>query len=217
MPEQEKKQGVEDIFKESGGEDPDQNVLRPDAKPTGDSGTAKGAPAVPPVMPGPVAASGEPAKKGGPLKKFLLVLIIVIVVLFLLIGGYMVYSTYLRDNQNSGPAENNVNQTIENSPSVTNQTNAPVNQEPVEVIEDKDGDGLSDQEEKELGSDPKLSDSDQDDLFDLEEVRVYKTDPTNPDTDKDGFQDGEEVYNGFDPNGPGELRSLKDEINKLKE
>ena len=42
---------------------------------------------------------------------------------------------------------------------------------------DTDGDGLTDAEEEELG-----------------------TDPNNPDTDGDGFEDGAEVANGLDPN-----------------
>ena len=33
-----------------------------------------------------------------------------------------------------------------------------------------------------------------------QEVHVYGTDPTNPDTDGDGWKDGLEVQNGTDPN-----------------
>ncbi|MFH1482518.1 MAG: hypothetical protein ABIE46_03290, partial [Patescibacteria group bacterium] len=33
----------------------------------------------------------------------------------------------------------------------------------------------------------------------------YKTDPKNPDTDGDGYKDGDEVKNGFNPNGSGKL------------
>lgn len=33
----------------------------------------------------------------------------------------------------------------------------------------------------------------------------YGSSPVNPDTDGDGYMDGEEVANGFDPNGPGAL------------
>lgn len=59
---------------------------------------------------------------------------------------------------------------------------------------DTDGDGLSDQEELELGTDPKNPDTDKDGLTDGEEVRTYLTDPLNPDTDYDGLIDGGEVY-----------------------
>ena len=59
---------------------------------------------------------------------------------------------------------------------------------------DSDGDGLTDEEELKLGTDPKNPDTDGDGLTDGEEVKVYKTDPLNPDTDYDALKDGEEVY-----------------------
>lgn len=71
----------------------------------------------------------------------------------------------------------------------------------VQVI-DSDGDGLTDQEEINLGTNINLPDSDNDGLFDYEEVKVYKTDPLNPDTDNDGYKDGEEVKAGYDPRDP---------------
>lgn len=66
---------------------------------------------------------------------------------------------------------------------------------------DKDGDGLTKREEKELGTDPENPDSDSDGLKDGEEVRTYLTNPLNADTDGDGLKDGDEVktYN-TDPN-----------------
>lgn len=70
---------------------------------------------------------------------------------------------------------------------------------------DSDGDGLSDEEEARLGTDPFNVDTDGDGLTDREEVQVYGTDPLNPDTDGDGFTDGEEVRAGYDPKGPGRL------------
>ena len=58
---------------------------------------------------------------------------------------------------------------------------------------DKDGDGLTKREERELGTDPNNPDSDGDGLQDGEEVRVYITDPLNPDSDADALKDGAEV------------------------
>ncbi|MCK7519602.1 MAG: outer membrane beta-barrel protein [Ignavibacteriales bacterium] len=58
---------------------------------------------------------------------------------------------------------------------------------------DKDGDGLTKREEKELGTDPDNADTDGDGLKDGEEVRTYYTNPLNTDTDVDGLTDGEEV------------------------
>lgn len=59
---------------------------------------------------------------------------------------------------------------------------------------DSDGDGLTDDEESKLGTNPLKKDSDSDGLTDGEEVKTYKTDPLNPDTDCDGLNDGQEVY-----------------------
>jgi outer membrane protein OmpA-like peptidoglycan-associated protein len=66
---------------------------------------------------------------------------------------------------------------------------------------DKDGDGLTKREEKELGTDPNNPDTDGDRLQDGEEVRTHVTDPLNTDTDADNLGDGEEVLNRkTDPN-----------------
>lgn len=75
--------------------------------------------------------------------------------------------------------------------------------------QDSDQDGLTDEEEKFLGTDINNIDSDNDGLFDREEVKVYKTDPLKEDTDGDGYLDGAEVKGGYNPNGPGKLYELK--------
>jgi hypothetical protein len=64
---------------------------------------------------------------------------------------------------------------------------------------DSDSDGLSDEEELLLGTNPNLIDTDNDGLNDYEEARIYFTDPLKPDTDGDGYLDGEEVRSGYDP------------------
>ena len=58
---------------------------------------------------------------------------------------------------------------------------------------DTDGDGLTDAEEEELGTDPTNPDTDGDGLSDGEEVNEHGTDPLDGDTDDDGLTDGEEV------------------------
>jgi len=70
---------------------------------------------------------------------------------------------------------------------------------------DADSDGLTDDEELALGTDPQAVDTDSDGLTDRDEVNIYKTDPLNPDSDGDGFLDGKEVQGGYNPNGPGKL------------
>ncbi|MEX0928392.1 MAG: OmpA family protein [Balneolales bacterium] len=62
------------------------------------------------------------------------------------------------------------------------------------VDPDTDADGLADRAEFELhNTDPLVADTDGDGLTDGDEVLVYDTDPLNPDTDGDGLSDGNEV------------------------
>ena len=81
---------------------------------------------------------------------------------------------------------------------------------------DSDSDGLSDEREAELGTDPELADSDGDGLEDGSELNEYGTDPTSADSDSDGLNDGEEVteYGTFplspDSDGDG-LSDLEEE------
>lgn len=59
-------------------------------------------------------------------------------------------------------------------------------------------------------------DSDGDGLTDSEEIN-YGTDPNNPDTDGDFYKDGDEVKNGYNPNDPGKLgeKSVSKDENDL--
>jgi Tol biopolymer transport system component len=69
--------------------------------------------------------------------------------------------------------------------------------------EDTDGDGLTNERENSLGTDPLNPDTDGDGLSDGEEVDIYRTNPLNPDTDGDGLLDGAEVLTyGTDPLNP---------------
>ena len=45
-------------------------------------------------------------------------------------------------------------------------------------------------------------DSDNDGISDVDEVNLYKTDPSSPDTDGDGFADGIEIVRGYNPIDP---------------
>ena len=88
--------------------------------------------------------------------------------------------------------------------------------------DDSDGDGVSDEREKELGTDPNNPDTDGDGLTDGQEAgtdvdkdgkavkdengkpkvddsKATKTDPKNPDTDGDGINDGDEVNGTKNP------------------
>ena len=72
---------------------------------------------------------------------------------------------------------------------------------------DKDFDGISDEDEKKYKTSPTSSDTDNDGIQDLTEIKLYKTDPTKKDTDGDGYNDGYEVRRGFNPLGSGKLKN----------
>ena len=69
-------------------------------------------------------------------------------------------------------------------------------------LDDPDGDGLTNLQEQELGTNPELADSDGDGISDWDEVMgPISTDPNNPDSDGDGITDYLEVTGiGSNPN-----------------
>lgn len=69
----------------------------------------------------------------------------------------------------------------------------------LELESDRDGDGLSDEQEALYKTDPNNPDTDGDGLTDGEEVYDYYTNPLLADTDDGGINDGVEVKNGADP------------------
>lgn len=71
------------------------------------------------------------------------------------------------------------------------------------VSTDADQDGLTNDQELQLGTNVNNADSDQDGLSDGDEVNVYKTDPKKADTDEDRYDDGQEVRAGYNPLGMG--------------
>lgn len=87
----------------------------------------------------------------------------------------------------------------------------PVVEEP-QPPADSDGDGITDEEEAKLGTDPNSADSDGDGLSDYDEINTHKTNPNNPDSDGDGFTDSQEVEMGYSPtdgNSPVYIASLE--------
>ncbi len=64
---------------------------------------------------------------------------------------------------------------------------------------DADGDGLSDEDEDKVGTDPDNPDSDGDGLTDGDEVWEHETNPLDADTDGDGYDDALEISEGLDP------------------
>lgn len=74
---------------------------------------------------------------------------------------------------------------------------------PLDVFDDLDGDGLINGEEFARGTGVRNPDSDGDGLTDGDEVFRYGTNPLLFDTDGDGLSDGLEVRTGSDPLDPG--------------
>ena len=66
------------------------------------------------------------------------------------------------------------------------------------TAKDTDGDGLTDEEEQQVGTNPGYPDTDHDGLSDYEELKVKKTDPLSPDTDGDGVKDGDDLLPLYD-------------------
>ena len=64
---------------------------------------------------------------------------------------------------------------------------------------DSDGDGLTDDAERELGTNPLNPDTDGDTVADGAEVNLFRTDPTKSDTDGDTFRDDGELRAGSSP------------------
>jgi type IV secretory pathway VirB10-like protein len=108
---------------------------------------------------------------------------------------------------NAQPA---VNAAPTNAPDV-NQPAPPAPTQPVNPPDqiqqpvDSDGDGLTDDQEAKLGTNPHDPDTDHDGLSDGDEVNKWHTNPLKADTDGDGYLDGDEVAKGYNPLGQGKL------------
>ena len=104
--------------------------------------------------------------------------------LVLLVAGYVGYAYWVSERSASEALQN---------PQQNNRV--PQNNQAV----DTDNDGLSDEEEEDLGTGRTSADSDGDNLADGDEVKVFKSDPLSPKTDSDIYDDGNEVSNGYSP------------------
>ena len=169
---------------------------------------------LPPPMDASVSTEGlGESKKGGPWKAILLIVAILVVVV-----GSLFLSMRILSSKTAVVPKPPVIEDIQNQPAPpvqeqTNQQEPVITQEPEKTPSrvDTDKDGLTDEEETELGTSSKTADTDGDELFDFEEVKTWGTDPMNPDTDADGYLDGAEVKAGYNPNGEGTLREAPSE------
>ncbi|MCX6780145.1 MAG: hypothetical protein NT034_03130 [Candidatus Magasanikbacteria bacterium] len=141
-------------------------------------------------------------------KKFLIIVLAVLLVL--MVGGFV----WFKHKNNKIDNTVNFGQTQTVSPEVIQQENQKIKNDSEnlqKVLDEKqktdaDLDGLSDSEEKQLGTDPKKIDTDGDGLTDYDEVKIYHTNALKADTDGDGYSDGSELRRGYDPLGPGKLK-----------
>ena len=161
------------------------------------------------------------------IKKYQKIIVVILLVLVgggvLAAGGWYAYNNFivsepsdglvntnLNTNQGVANVNQNTNQAAVNLNQNTNQPSA-INQNinrPAPPV-DTDRDGITDEEEALYGTNPNKVDTDDDELTDRDEIKVFKTDPNNPDTDGDGFSDGEEVRGGYDPKGSGRLLKIE--------
>lgn len=173
-----------------------------------------------------ILGQDEPDFSGGGSKKVFLIVVAVVVVLALCIGGYFAWKQLSKPSTKvleGGPSINNVPPVTE-EPTIPEDTEktpeeavVPPEENAETVDVDTDMDGIIDDEELNLGTNPMKVDSDSDGLTDREEVQIYNTDPLNPDTDGDTYLDGGEVRAGYNPNGAGKLFELPTEGSEASE
>ena len=166
--------------------------------------------------PGEAAVDASKERPAGKFRKIFMFVIIIVGGLLVGSGGYLGYNVLISKFSSDLEAGKEVEEQTENAGIIDQESGGVVvdknNQDnvvPGEQVMDSDQDGLSDEEEKALGTDINNPDTDGDGLFDREEVKVYKTNPLIRDSDGDGFLDGAEVKGGYDPNGPGKLYEIE--------
>jgi len=149
--------------------------------------------------------------------KIIIILVLTFFIVIIVLGGYLFFNsktsidTTFKIEEKSDLSESS-KQALDEEKEDSSPVEAGVEDSDKSVeqdMTDTDQDGLTDAEERELGTNINSIDSDFDGLFDREEVRVYKTDPLNKDTDGDSFLDGDEVRAGYNPNGEGKLYDIK--------
>ena len=147
----------------------------------------------PPVIPGQMNQTVSEYQPGGGGKKKLLIVLVVLIILGIV--GFFAWRWW--------------NGRFTEGPNNTGTTDTVSTTQPEVIIDpypnDKDRDGISNEDEKKLGTSEIEFDTDGDSISDLDEINVWHTSPTSTDTDGDGFSDGWEVIQGYDPLGTGKL------------
>lgn len=152
-------------------------------------------------------------------KRNLFIMAVAVLLILIAGGAFWVWRSSAKRDSASAPASQSKNE-VPAAPSANENTPADIlapatatttkiaEPQPPSPAIDADGDGLTDQQEIQYGTDPQKADTDGDALTDYEEIFIWHTNPLNPDTDGDGYSDGQEVKNGFNPNGSGKLLNI---------
>lgn len=185
------------------------------AQPVEPAGANKAsAPTLPPPVPTPAMQRATPVRtmatppqvtnsRTGLVKA---IVVFIIVAAIIAVAALITYLLLFKPTDVLESNETPINAAPEATPAATTSVPAVTpTPEATPKIVDSDGDGLSDAQEIEIGTDVDVADTDSDGLSDREEALVYDTNPIDPDTDGDGYEDGAEVTNGYNPNGPGKL------------
>jgi len=165
----------------------------------------------------PAEGAVQPTRaKGGLLKTIIIIVVSILVLGFAAYGLWWLITTMTSPGAEIDIQEPEEEGLVEDTQAVEDQIDEEEEVEdvivdiPDPVVEttpskDSDGDGLSDIQEAQIGTSPTSTDTDVDQLSDYDEVMLYKSNPLDPDTDNDSYLDGEEVNNGYNPNGTGKL------------
>ena len=225
-PQQPVKNKMDDMFADV---DP---VERPSAvqsgkiKPAGQTPAPVQQPATPTPNIPPNEMMVKDARDGGRLKKMLIIVLSIVIVAAI---GWAVYTFFIANSIEIVGPEETTNTNVNIGGGIINEN---VDEEPEIIPDDEilddDYDGLSNAEERRLGTNPSEADTDNDGLFDQDEIEIHKTspistdtdndglndwqeintwytDPNEDDTDDDGYSDGTEVDNGYNPLGDGTI------------
>ena len=125
--------------------------------------------------------------------------------------SFGVSSQFLDNNGKKAGSEFQLNNYTVNSQTYAILATAGTNFFAVWESEGQDGDirGIYGKLITGYGTDPLISDTDNDGLRDGNEVHDLDIDPLNPDSDDDGMNDGDEVYVGMEPDNADSLFALQ--------
>lgn len=184
--------------------------------------SAQPAPVMPDVPPAPPAAAAyEPGPQESSFGVVKGALLLTLVLALIGGAGYAAWRLMSQEPSGDGPvrsvdgggivAPGEEDEEEDDADGTDEEIETPQPSEGRSTFLDSDGDGLTNAEELEAGTDVGKPDTDSDGLGDREEVKVYGTNPRKADTDGDTFLDGQEVAGGYNPNGEGKLFNVPTE------